>query len=1617
MKDMYKQKWFWVVALFAAINIIGLIKIGLLVEGRSGVNPFEIIGHKIAGLVSPLFQHGKQVVEDAVNEVTFNVRSMEASASQGKASVHLELTQTVDQAAIKGYIEVDPPVKFQMEAQYSTIYLYGDFQPGQKYEITALKGLPSTEGGKLLWDRTEEVIIPDFEPFAYFKAPGMYMSLKGNQTIPVESINVDKLQFTVHKVYDNNVVYLLNNKGGKEIPSDLGMDVFEKEVPLIVQANKTMLSSLTLKDILPEGSKGLYFIAINDERGTWDDQRDAKLVLTTDIGIVVKQGTSEMLVWLNSLADTTSVAGASVKVFTKANQMILEGKTDENGLVRFNDVKFSDKNKPFVVTASKDDDLSFLELEPNVISETDFDVQGRPYLSAGYEAFIYSERGIYRPGERAHLRAIVRGAGVEIPESFPLSIQIVRPDGQNFKKVTGVLSTFGTVDFDLDIPNYALTGSYVAQALVPGSDDPIGTMKFNVEEFVPDSLKVTVKTPQESYRLGDVIPLSVTVLESFGAPAVGRNIEFAYKFKAVNFEPKAFKGYSFTDETIKYEPKTVKVGIKASDALGQAMIDVTLPKELKVPSSIEVEIKTVVKEVGGRGVTNYLEKTVVPYSFFIGVRQSKEGFGMVSEPVSFDYVFLSPDEEVFTPGAVKVQVAKIIWNSFLKRNQAGNMEYVTESREEIVKEEAVTTSLPQGSYAFTPGTWGDYIVRISGTEPNSHTTAVKFYVSGPDASQPWAMERPDRIELVPDKQKYTVDETAKLIVKSPFKGRALLSCSTDKVIYTQPMDLLELTQEVQIPITEEFQPNAYCSVTAIRPVAFEEHWSSHRGFGIVPIMTDQGGKELKVTVNAPEKVSPGDKLTLQVNAEISLEPVELSVAVVDDAVLRLTAFKTPDPFAFFYGKRSNGVLTADVYSLLMPEFAKAMITPASSPSGDASYANHYNPVSAKRVKPTALWQSSIVTDAQGKATVEFTVPDFTGTLKYMVIAAGKKDFGRSDGAIRSIQPIMLTPTLPRFLAMNDRFTVTTIVHNMTGQDGKIDVSLATSTGLEILGNKSVSVEVKNEGESVVTFDLQAPGLPQKAEMKFIAVMGDKRAERSFEIAVRPPVPWTTVGGTGEVKENTTATFKIPGDWVPGSGKYQFSINAMPALKFTGGLKFLLDYPHGCIEQTTSAVFPLLYLKPLAAKLDPKRYTSDAVDALVNAGIDRVLAMQTFSGGFGWWPGSSNVFDWGSVYAMDFLVEADKAGYAVPFLAKTAGLNFLEVMLSGSKGASDMETDSQFEDQTKAYAVYVLAKAGRIKGSWIRKLQESSNNLDQGARSHIVGALVLMGDRKAADGILTKGVKDDRIDNQQGATLNSYVREQAVSLSVYMDVEPESAFVPVLVKRLDDALSAGRWATTQENGVALIALGKYAKFISGQDIAYEGVLSVEGKEIARFDNKGGFDLKDMDLGGKQISVSINGKGSAYYFWSVDAVPVLDKVEEKDAGITVRRSYLDKEGKPADLTKVKQGDVLVADITVDPRGEVKNLVIEDLLPAGFEIENPRIKTSESLDWVHKDVFKVDHMDIRDDRLVLFADLNGKGHYRYIVRAVSKGEFVLPAVRGELMYRPSVFSVSGQGKVKVE
>jgi len=1546
-------------------------------------------------------------------ESGLKVGGVEACAcGPGNVYISVGCTQSVDPKTARRHIQIEPEVEYTVASRHYGLKLSGPFVPTKRYRVKLLKGLKGRNSTFLGRDVVRSVIIPDFPPSLRFMAQGIYLSAEGSLLLRLESVNVKEAELSIERVYENNIVHYMRDFSQYRPPSDLGHTVATREYTFDGKPNQPRVTNIDLRLLLGDDRHGAFHVTARDTRNRW--RRARRLVLITDLGISTKRSPCGLLVWVNALSTVRPLANVSVSVFTKTNQKVLEGTTDGNGIVHFKGARWSGDREPFAVVARKGSDIALVELAETELDDSPYDTGGRPYLRRGYEAFLYTDRGIYRPGERAVVHAIVRGPGPEAPRGFPVQFRVTRPDGRRFKTFSAKLSQWGSAEIKAELPSYALTGRYAVELRLPRGKSAIGTASFQVEEFMPDRMKVEIGAEDRRYRADEELRFTVRATHLFGAPAAGRRVEARCTFLAATFTHPRWDGYRFCDSSKKFADVRLNLGEGVLDQKGEKLFTVKVPQRLTPPSALTAVLSASVKEVGGRAVTAVISREIDYYRRYVGVTRERKDHAEPQRPERFLCGVVAPNGTPVQTTELHVTVYKVLWNTVLKID-GGRYRYVSEREEQAVARLACPVVDGRGEVTFTPREVGQYAIRLQDTT-SAASADLTFYCSG-RGFVPWAMEEPDRVELVADKEAYTPGETARILIKSPFPGQMLFTVESDRIHRAQVFAMETNTRAIPVTIEPFYGPNVYCTATVIRSIKPEARWSSHRAFGAIPVMLDREPYRLRVEVGAPGEVRPGRPLRVRLRVcdrGGAGRRAEVTLAAVDEGICQLTRFATPDPWSFFYAKRGLAVTTHDVYSLLMPEIDRRKVGSDSAAGGGEGRGYDprlLNPVNVERLKPVALWRSGVETGEDGRAEVVLQVPEFTGQLRLMAVAAAGCDYGTAERPTIVKQPLMIRASFPRFLSPGDEFTAPVTVFNNTGRRGAVALATEATGGLVFLSKAPLAVEVNHGGEETVLLSVRAASIPGPASLKVTAALGTEQATEQADISVRPPATLLSVSGSGTVNAGQAARFTVAGGWIPKTERYWLSFTSLPTLKLGSSLRYLIHYPYGCVEQATSSSLPLLYLSDVAEMVDPDTFGRDEVADFVQAGIDRLFSMQTYNGGFASWPGYTNVYSWGSAYATHFLVEAKKAGYDVPKDNLDAALDYLDRMLRSD--------DDSLNRAVKAYACFVLALAGRPNASWTYRLHEDRENLAAYSRFHVAAALALMRERELVRAFLdAEALPPVSAERDTGGVLHSSTREAAMLLSVYMDTRPTHRHVPVLVERLGAAMKEGRWATTQENGFALMALGKYFRYLKTQETAYQAEVLLGGERLASFTHRDKVLLKPKDIGGREIEVKLNGKGSLYYYWRAEGIPKSGEVVERDSRLKVRRRFLSRDGRELNPRQIPHGEIIVVEIKVKNDRAVKNLVISDLLPAGFEIENPRIASRDTLPWARKGSFEPERVEMRDDRLVLFADLHSADthYYRYIVRAITRGRFRLPAISAFCMYHPGISSVHGAGWIEV-
>ncbi len=1621
---------------------------------------------------------------------TLGVTYSDVWESDGAPYISVSFSAPVLSDIVEPHLELTPAVDYKVIADYRNIEIHGNFKRRATYTLKIRRGLTARNDAVLKQDYFTQFKIPDIRPQLRFLGDGFFLARKGELNLGLATINIESVKLDIEKVFANNLIYVSKLERWSRWSRNLGRSIHTEVLDVPSQLNQEVTVPISLEEYLADEHVGIFKVMARNAHTEWATAH--QWVLLTDLGISAKRTEDRLYVWVKSLSTSAPVPTARVKLISDNNQTLLSGTTNWAGFAEFTDVDAkTDGFTPFMITVAKRDDLAFIQLDRHEIATADFDIAGPAYLQKGYEAFLYTSRGVYRPGETVQLAGIVRAPKHRIPEPIPTRIEVLSPDGRILRELRQHTTKTGVCEVQIPIPEYAQTGNYIAKMLI--ADKVVGRAQFQVEEFMPDRMKVTVTTDGSTYRLGDEFGVHVRAINLFGPPAVGRKVQVSCELRAVSFvdsdsaspayiDPARWRSFTFgntrPNSAEQFETQRIELAESETDAAGKADYRFTVPATLKAPSLLNGIFTATVSEVGGRAVTASHRVVIHPYSHYVGLRRANNTENAkINQPVRVDYIAVD-DAMAVAPGrALQLSLYKVHWNTILRQNTAGRYEYVSEPQMTEVETHALTSAAAAQTVMLTPSDYGEYRVRLVDIESTA-LAEIGFHVNGwGNASV--SMEHPTRLDLTLNKPAYRSGETAKLYVKAPFPGTLLLTVERERVLSYRTIVLKENTATLSIPVRSSYNPNVYLSATLVRKIPADAVLGNRqqllpaRAFGVIPLkidatqkrlsvdmflaQTDEAGISSKIPLSEGEVNSGNGKnsevivrpnsdvsIAFQVRGRRSWQKYEVCIAAVDEGILALTDFQTPNPHDYFYRQRGLKTRSFDLYGGILPEIAGVIDN--SSPGGDvdptASRKKRLNTGAIRRVKPVSLWSGFVKTDGNGRGAVQFKIPQFNGKLRLMAVVFAGATYGATEAYLTVREPIVLTPTFPRFLAGGDTLRVPVTIFNGTGAPGEFTVGLQTTGSVEFL-SASLSRDMVGDTPSVVgglsDFRVVTVGAGAEAQVFFDIYVQDAIGEVSFNLSARgnaeatemdvhlplrsiaPPITRT---GQGVVRAGEPVDFIFPADLIPDSSEFSLTLSPFPNITFADSLRYLIRYPHGCLEQTTSRIFPLLYFSDLARNVEPMLAGDDLVDYYIISGITKLESMLTWENRFAYWPGGTYINAWSSIYASHFLVEARKAGYEVSDRVYDAMLDGLreQAKFLSEVGELDNSKKMRADIAVATYASYVLAAAGQPERATMNYLKNKAlSGLRDYSHFQLAGAFALSGELETALSMLPVSVSlnvslKETPQWDTGGTLDSPIRSQAIMLDILAEVNDNHPSIPMLVKNLRDAASEGnRWRTTQDNAFAFLALGKIMK--KQIDKNYVGIVKLNGEHLADFDATQ-VRYTDSAWDGARVQLSVEGKGNCYYYWSAFGIQRGSFIEEYQREIQVRRRYFNREGEEL-ARQFRHGDLIIAEISVKAlTANLENVVVVDMLPTGFEIENPRLESRAGISWLKTEDFKPDYLDIRDDRLIFFGTFprQRERKFYYALRAVTQGGFTLPPIAVEAMYDPTKSTVTGSTRIDV-
>lgn len=1523
------------------------------------------------------------------------------------------------------------------DSYHAGIVLRGKFLCGHRYAIT----LPATilaNDGQTLGETSPLTIDIPHRPADLRIAAGQGILIPdGNLTLDLQCVNIDGVHMSASRLHANNLTAFLQSRNDSATMRSI---VHERVRSLDLPKDQSQTVALDLRQLLATDRgqrreqvtttlQGIYRVTVADANESWN--RDMATVAITDLGLTAKRSRDGWLVWVLSLRSAQPQAGVTIVARSYNNQVLAQSVTDGSGIAALNLPENHPDGAAWLLTAERDGDLNYLIPDRHTWMIDSVDQSGRPWPQH-YEAMVYTERGVYRPGDTVHVTGILRDRNGQRPPSFPLSLKVTRPDGRVVARLPCQPLADRQGIFHIDYPSSLTgqTGVYRFDVSIPGSNESLGSTQAQIESFVP--IRIAVESAPTQPRFVRAVPtIRANGRYLFGQPATGLDVAATGTWRRIAFTSNDHSDYSFGDLSGRNLQQMGEVNRKLDDA-GQCDLSMEAPQDER-PGLWSAVVATTVTETGGRSVSSTCRLEADTAGIHVGVKSPEKKIVVVGEATPVGWVLLNGDGSVAAPTPLEMSLVRVDYDTIVAQVNGRpvwkTLERLIEIEAKRIDGQGLSSS---GSLELKCPVAGRYRLRLVEPETKS-ATQIEFYASTHQSDRvDVPLQQPEELEVVLDQSKYRPGDLAKVLVRAPFPGQLLLTLEGDDVYDRRVMSLEGNSQLIEVPIPADLRGGAYVTASVIRSIDPQRtDWLPHRAYGLARLVIDPASRELAVKFDAASRALPGSTLKVHAQttwtaaAERSQSPPVVHLWAVDEGILLTTRYSVPSLLDFFHKPRRLGVSSADVYSSLLPDHMRpANMTRIGADAGDNSNNDvddaRRSPVDMPRTLPAVVWQSVLPVGDDGSLTIDLPLPQLTGTMRLMAVAVHGDRYGSTEHRVTVTSPLLVESSWPRAIAPRDHFRVPVKAFNTTS------VPLQATIRADVSGPVTVRWAGEANPDAVATvtiepgqpllrwLDVNGQGLgPVTVRIEATAIDADGTsliALSEGSLAVRSATPLDSETTIARYNVGEPITLEPAAGFMQGSTRTSITISALPSAELNPALDSLIDYPYGCGEQTSSRLYALLAAeKWLAASTDENVDESRRkfVSQLIEAGIVRLWSMQNRNGGLGYWTGGASD-PWISAYAAGAIFAAREAGRTVDPVLISDLTKYLESILDGQSGV-------EVDQNTRAFICNILASVDRPKQGWMSRLSDQIEFLDSEGRAHLAAAWIRLGRKDRAAAVLPE--ETFRLSAVPSSTgrITSRVRQDAVLLQVLLDLDPQHAAIPALVERVQSARQKQTWMNTLENASAIAALARYRATNPGAS-EFTGALQ-KGASQSPFSHQSPLQARWTNVI-EPLSITTQGKGEIYVVRTTEGLREQQRVVQYDRQLKVRRQWLDRDDRQIDPTKLRAGDLVQVAIEIsspDAREGIPNVAIVDALPGGVEIENPRLATSATNGSVAAST--ADHVEFLDDRAVLFTTVGASPRvFRYALRVTTPGRFDLPPIQGSSMYDPSVASIHGGGKVIV-
>ncbi len=1578
---------------------------------------------------------------------------------------------------LKGLLRFKNKTPLRYQVTGNTLKIYPKKRIKKPTSLIINRNIRNSMGRRLKDDYVEKIIFTSLKPDLKSISKGNIMPNSKGLIFPFKAVNLKAVNVKIIKIFENNVhqFFQVNRYDGKRELARVGRVVYKKTVPLTsdkaIDYGTWNTFALDLSEMIKVEPGAVYRVELSfgpkqslyecpnaenlnftdasdidddkydgpdnqdeyyyDEYEYYDDyeyehrdnpcdlsyyrskkHRISQNILASDFGIITKEDDNHNLnVFVTDLLTTQNLANVDISVYNYQNQLIGKATTNAQGRA----ILSIDK-KPFLLVAQKDGQYGYLRLDDgSSLSLSMFNVSGNK-VNKGVKGYLFAERGVWRPGDSIFLNFVLHDLNKQLPDNHPVVLEVYTPQNQLFLRKTNTHPIHNFYDFRFATPSDALTGNWTARIKVGGvSFDKI----LKIEAIKPNRLKIKLNFPQKILHSNDrQVKLQAQWLH--GAPASNLKAVVEMKLSAGKTRFSDYPDFSFDDVSKSFYGDTQTLFDARLNADGEAVVPIDI-NVANAPGMLKAAFKTRVFEKGGDFSVDRYNIMYSPYKTYVGVKIPK-GKGW-NNALYTDEVNLIPIVTVDEYGKpvnrkkLKIEVYEISWRWWWQRDSNENLGYyLSSSSANKILTDYISTQNGKAIYKlkFPENSWGRKFIKI--TDPVSgHSTGKIFYTdykgwwTNPENKAPGGAEM---LTFNTNKKKYKTGEEVIINLPVSKQGKALISIENgSRLIDAFWTDISREQHQVSFTTTDEMAPNVYIHISYIQPHNQSENDRPIRLYGVQGIAVENPDSHLQPVIDMPDQLRPEKEVSIKVS-EKNGKPMTYSVFVVDEGLLDLTRFKTPDPWQTFYAREALGVKTYDMYNYVMGAFS-GQIAGLFAIGGDEDLQETGNK-KANRFKPVVKFLGTFNLKKGQSQTHKFIMPNYVGSVRTMVVAGNIQGaYGSADKTTPVKKPLMVLATMPRVLGPQEQVQLPVTVFAMDKKIKNVKIKIKTNDLLQIKDQNVKNLHFDAEGEQMQYFNLEVARKTGVAKINIEVSGNGEKARYSMEIPVRIANPEIT-----RVKEAVLQNQSSTGlDYVPigitGTNKAVLEVSSIPPVNLEQRMEYLVQYPHGCIEQTTSSVFPQLYLNDLT-EIDNRKKAE--IQDNITAGLERLKRFQLSNGGFTYWPGeNTQADDWGTNYAGHFIIEAQQKGYRLPANMLQKWIRFQQKRAADWSPGNTVSYGARTRQMIQAYRLYTLALAGKPALGAMNRFREIKN-MYPAARWRLIAAYYLSGKKSIAQNMMQNlSTHVDKYIELNGTYGNSQ-RDQAMILETLIWLE-DYAKAKIMLDNVAANLSSNNWMSTQTTAYSLLAISKFVEKQGHEPIRFSLIAPRIKNKTFKTDKA----LMQIPLSFKNTGAShvqINSKTSKILFVRLinSGIPLESNDLAYDKNLSMQISYLDINGNPIDETNIKQGTDFVIEVRIKHPGILnayKNMALTQIFPSGWEITNARMDNINR--WTSD---KFTYQDVRDDRVMTYFDLQEgrQKTYRIMANAAYAGEYYLPSIKCEAMYDNNIINITNGKWIKV-